>query len=65
MQDSRLRMIELLSKVAFSCAQRLVQQWHAADAQLACLSCKTCRCGRFVRAADAQRYGPDVKDNFK
>jgi hypothetical protein len=25
-QGSRLRMIELLSKVAFSCAQRLVQQ---------------------------------------
>jgi hypothetical protein len=30
------------------------QQWHAADAQLACLSCKARRWRQFVRAADAQ-----------
>jgi len=31
-------------------------QRHAADAQIACLSCNACRRRRFVRAADAQRW---------
>jgi hypothetical protein len=33
-----------------------LEQRHAADAQLACLSCKAILWRRFVRAADAQRY---------
>ena len=38
-----------------SCRVEAAQQWHAADAQSECLSCKACRWRRFVRAADAQR----------
>jgi hypothetical protein len=36
------------------------EQRHAADVQLACLSCKACRWRRFVRAADAQRSAASV-----
>jgi hypothetical protein len=38
LRDLRLRMIGLLSEVAFTCAQRLVQQSLAADGAIACFS---------------------------
>jgi hypothetical protein len=37
-----------------------IQQWLAADAQIACLSCKAILWRRFERAADAQRSMPSL-----